>query len=208
MILALRAPSFLPTWLLSALFENHYAIWIAVLALGGVLVFVARSRADRRVLRAGQVVLGVTLLWVVAARLIDTPAERLYAAHLGLANAVAKNDVDRILGYFKNDFNAEASPVKVLHGMPAAEVKQQIAASLKEFGIKDTYIRAYAFTLPSSGTADTHFTALTVANEPLLTTWDVSWDDVPGQDWRIANATLVKIGDQTIQPGDFSQHLP
>jgi hypothetical protein len=208
MMLAVRAPSFLPAGLLAALFENHYLIWIAVLALGGVLVFVARAREDRRVLRAGQVVLGVTLLWIVAARLVDTPAERLFGAHLGLASAVAKNDVDRILSYFKNDFSAEAGPVKVLHGMPEAESKKQIADSLKEFGIKDTYIRAYAITVIGAGAAETHFTALTVANQPLLTTWDVSWEDVVGQDWRIANATLVKIGEQTIQPGDFSPRLP
>ena len=208
MMLAVRAPGVLPAWLLALLFENHYLVWIAALVLAAALIFVARSRGDRQWLRAGQIVLGVTLLWIVVARVMDTPAERLYAAHSGLADAIAKNDVDQILGYFKPTFSAAAGPVQIVSGMPTAEAKQQISASLKEYGIKETYIRSYTVTLNSDGTATTHFIALTQANEPLLTTWDVYWEDVPGQNWRIGSATLVKIGEQTIQPGDLSQHLP
>jgi hypothetical protein len=208
MMLAVRAPAFLPTWLLALLFENHYAVWIGVLALGAVLIFLARSRGNPRVLRAGQVVLGVALVWFVGARVLTTPAERLRAAHVGLADAVAQNNVDLILGYFKPEFSAQAGPVQILSGMPTAAAKEQIADSLKEYGIKETIIRAYKVTLNPDGTATTDFTAFTQAAQPLLTTWEVFWEDVPGQDWRIANATLVKIGDQTIQPGDFSDHLP
>ncbi len=208
MILAVRAPGILPAWLLALLFENHYFVWAAVLALGAGLIFVARSRGDRQWLRAGQIVLGVTLLWIVAARVMDTPAERLYAAHTGLADAVAKNDVDGILGYFKPSFSANAGPVQIVSGMPTAAAKKEIADSLKEYGIRGTIIRGYKVTLNSDGTATTNFVALTQANEPLLTTWDVYWEDVPGEDWRIGSATLVKIGEQSVQASDFSQHLP
>jgi hypothetical protein len=203
MILALRTPRFLPDSVMGVLFENHYMWWVALLLLGAVLVFVARSRGDRRLLRAGQIVLGVTLLWIIVARLVETPSERLYAAHLGLADATAKADVDRILSYFAPNFSVEAGPVAIQPDVTVAAAKERIAAGLKQYGIKETTYRQYALTLNSDGTAVSRFTALTLADQPLLTTWRVSWDDVAGQDWRIHDATLVKLGDQEIRPGEW-----
>jgi hypothetical protein len=203
MFLALRTPGFLPESITRVLFENHYVWWVAILLLGAVLVFAARSRGDRRMLRVGQIVLGVTLLWIVAAQLLVTPGERLYAAHLGMADAAAKADVNRILSYFEPNFSVEAGPVNIQPVMTTSAARELIAASLKQYGIKETVIRTYDATLYADGTAVSHFTALTLADQPLLTTWRVSWDDVAGQDWRIHIATLVKIGDQEIKPGDF-----
>jgi hypothetical protein len=203
MILAVRAPTFLNESLLGLLFENHYAWWIAMLLLGAVLIFVARSRTDRRLLRAGQVVLALTLVWIVAARLIDTPAERLHAAHLALADATAKGDVDRILNYFEANFSVSAGPVVIQPDTTTPDARNLIAKNLKEYGIKETIFRAYEITLNADATAVSRFTALTNADQPLLTTWRVSWDDVAGQDWRIHNATLVKIGDQEVRPDLF-----
>jgi hypothetical protein len=205
MFLALRTPAFLPAWVQAVLFENHFAVWIAVLALAAALVLVARSRGDRRLGRAGQVTLGVTLLWIVAARAIDTPAERLYAAHVGLADAVARGDVERILNYFKPTFVADAGPVRIVAGMPTDKARQQIAAALKDYGIKHTMIRQFAITSRNGPTAITHFTALTQADSPLLTTWDVAWEDVAEQDWRIANAALLRIGDHVVAPDEFGR---
>jgi len=196
-------PGFLPESITAVLFENHYVWWIALLVLGAALIFAARSRGDRRILRAGQSVLAVTLLWVVAARSFDTPSERLRAAHVGLADATAKADVNRILTYFEPGFTVEAGPVNIQPDMTVAAAKERIAAGLKQYGIKETTFRQYAITLNANGMAVSRFTALTLAEQPLLTTWRVSWDDVAGQDWRIHNATLVKIGDQEIKPGDF-----
>ena len=205
MILALRTPGFLPDSVMGVLFENYYMWWVALLLLGAVLVFVARSRGDRRLLRAGQMVLGVTLLWIIVARLVETPSERLYAAHLGLADATAKADVDRILSYFAPNFSVEAGPVNLQPDMSVSAAKERIAAGLKQYGIKETTYRQYAITLNADGTAVSRFTALTLADQPLLTTWRVSWDDVAGQDWRIHDATLVKLGDQEIRPGEWKQ---
>ena len=203
MLLALRAPGFLPESMAGVLFANHFVWWIAILVLGAALIFVARSRGDRRLLRAGQIVLAVTVLWIVAAQLIETPGERLRAAHRALADATAKADVDRILSYFEPNFSAEAGPVNIQPDMAASAAKDRIAMGLKQYGIKETIIRAYEATLNADGTAVSRFTAFTQAEQPLLTTWRVSWDDVAGQDWRIHNATLVKIGDQEIRAGDF-----
>jgi len=203
MIADVRAPGFLPESLAGVLFENHFVWWIALVVLGAALIFAARSRGERRLLRAGQIVLAVTVLWIVAAQLFATPGERLYAAHLGLADATAKADVDRILSYFEDKFSVEAGPVNVQPDMALSAAKDRIAAGIKQYGIKETMIRAYEATLNTDGTAVSRFTAFTQAEQPLLTTWRVSWDDVAGQDWRIHHASLMKIGEQEIKPGDF-----
>jgi len=203
MVLALRTPGFLPESMAGVLFENHYVWWIAIVLLGAALIFAARTRGDRRLLRAGQIVLGVTVVWIVVAQLFETPGERLYAAHVGLADATAKADVERILSYFEDKFSVEAGPVNIQPDAAASAAKDRIAAGLKQYGIKETYFRKYEVTLNADGTAVSRFTAFTQADQPLLTTWRVSWDDVAGQDWRIHNATLVKIGDQEIRAGDF-----
>ena len=205
MILALRTPGFLPESMAGVLFANHFVWWIAVVVLGAALIFVARSRGERRLLRSGQVVLAVTVVWIAAAQLFETPGERLYAAHVGLADATAKADVERILNYFEDKFSVEAGPVNIQPDVMVATAKDRIAAGLKQYGIKETYFRKYEVTLNADGTAVSRITAFTQGEQPLLTTWQVSWDDVAGQDWRIHNATLVKIGDQEIRPGDFGQ---
>jgi hypothetical protein len=211
MLLALRSPPFLPRPLTAFLFENHYLWWLAVLALGIVLILLARSRSNRQLLRSGQFTLALGILWILAAFLITTPAERLYNAHLALADATAKADVDRILSYFAPNFVAHAGPVQILDSTSSPQAKNDIAAAIKLYGIKETYIRSYNFTLTSPTSATTNVTALTLAEQTLLTTWQVTWDDLPDQDWRIAQADLTKIGDQTIEPGMFNAptpHLP
>src|SRR5690349_4259337 len=76
-ILALRPPSFMPQGI-NLLFETNLKLWLAGIALGVALLFVARARNDRFILRGGQTLLAFVLLWIIAAFAFDTPAERLH----------------------------------------------------------------------------------------------------------------------------------
>ncbi|HEY4328759.1 MAG TPA: hypothetical protein VGN88_03415, partial [Phycisphaerae bacterium] len=174
--LALRSPSFLPTGITAILFENHYLWWLAAIVLGAALIFVARSRSDRRLLRAGQIILALTLLWLLSARLIDTPAERLYNAHVALADAAAKADVDRLLSYFEPHFSIDS--IKIGSDTLPTAAREEIATALKQYGIKDSTYRAYAQELFTDRTAATRFTILTQSEmDPILSSWVVSWND-------------------------------
>jgi hypothetical protein len=197
--LALRAPA-IPQSLSALLFENHYLYWIVLLILGAVLLVLARQRRDRRILGAGQVLLALTLLWALAARLLETPAERLYAVHLGLASAAGKHDVDQILSYCEAKFSMDSINIHP----DTADAKKEIQSRLDQLGIKETTFRQYAITLNGDGTAVTRFTALTLSDAgPIVTTWQVSWDDLPESDWKLHNATLLKIGNQDVGPGSL-----
>src|SRR3954462_11773966 len=112
MLLALRAPSFLSPPVAGFLFEDHWAWWAGAALLGGVLWYLAGVRADLRMLRAGQAILAATALWVLAALAIDSPTERLYAAHVDLAAAVEKADVQRVFTYFDTHFTVPALGIR------------------------------------------------------------------------------------------------
>lgn len=199
LVLALRAPA-LPPSLAGFLFENHWLWWITLLVVGCAVLLMGRLRADRRILRGGLVVLGLTAAWALAAWALDTPAERLHAVHVGLAKAAEQHDVDAILGYCQPRFSIASININP----NTADAKAEIKSRIDQLNIKDTTFTRYEITLNADGTAMTRFVALTKSDMgALLTTWEVNWDDVPGQDWRIHSADLLKLGDQTINRGEI-----
>jgi len=185
MILALRSPNFFSPSLAGFLFESHYLWWLALLVLGGVVLLVAYKRLDKRLTRAGVGVVALTLLWALAAFLIETPAERLYAAHVGLAKAAEKHDVDAIVGYCDPQFALKFTEISP----NIDEAKKQIKGYMDSLNIKDTTFTRYDITLNPDGTAVTNFVAITRTDGGALqTTWRIIWADLPDQDWRIRSA--------------------
>lgn len=200
MLLLIRAPSFLAPSVAGVVFENHWVWWAAVLVLGAVLWYVARLRDDTRLRRAGQVAAGVAVLWAAVAITVDTPAERLHAAHTNLAAAVEVADMDRVFSFFEPDFLV---PQLDLRGAELALARRQLAHTLNDHAIKESTITDFQATVQSDGTAVSRFTVLTASSDGLIkSTWQLSWNDNPGADWRIQNARLLKLGDQEI-PGDL-----
>jgi hypothetical protein len=188
---ALRSPAIFSDTVAGVLFESHWLWWLAFLALAAVLYYVGRSRAEKGPAQAGIVLAGVTATWILLALVFASPGERLYAAHKGLADAAAAHDVDRMLVYLSQDFRA---PVLGLTGEVPA--KEKIAYYLNNYGIKETYITAYRFTRATK-TAVSDVTLVTTSNAgPIKTSWQLSWDDIPDEDWRIVRARLTKLGDQ------------
>jgi hypothetical protein len=145
-------------------------------------------------MRLGEIAGGVLLVWMAAAHFVDTPRERLYQAHSGLAEAAKNADVDRILGYLSPDFHSSVLGVD----QPAA-ARDEIGSRLKSYGVKGSTITFYHSDI--SGRAA--YTTLTLVTQtdiagPVQSTWHLSWDDVPGVDWRVHSADLEKIGDEVV----------
>lgn len=196
-VLALRAPAFLPMFASTALFENHWAWWIAAGAVAGTLLFVGRLRANRSFQRAGAGLAILAILWLAAALVFDTPAERLHAAHREMADAAAQHDLDKILSYLAPDFSCSSLGIPIDPTLSRA--RSQIDDTLKQYGIKEIYITRYQSTL-SDHTATTSLTF--VANVegfgPVKTSWQLYWKDLPDSDWKISTASLTAIGDQSV----------
>jgi len=138
-----------------------------------------------------------TIAWMLLAFTIDTPAERLYRAHTDLATAAKNGDVDRIVSYLEPNFQAA-----VLGVDKAGAAKEEIGTRLKTYGVKGSTIRSYKSTIagPAAFTQMNVLTQTDIAG-PVLTSWQLSWDDVPGEDWRIRDVELVKIGDEAVGQG-------
>jgi len=164
--------------------------------VAGTAFYWGGVRQDPRLRRIGIGVGIAALFWIFLALAIDTPAERLYRAHKDLADAAKNGDVDRIVSYLEPDFQAT-----VLGVNKAGIAKEEIGARLKTYGVKGSTIRFYHST-HSGPAAFTQLNLLTQTEMgPVLTTWQLSWDDVPGQDWRIRDAELVKLGDEAVGQG-------
>ena len=191
----LRSPT-LPAPITAFLFENHWPYWILLLAVAAILFYFSNIRQDPRLRTAAFIVAAITLVWTLLALTIDTPAERLYNAHRALADATKSADVDRIVSFLAPDFHASALDVSDINA-----AKDEIAARLKTYGIKSSSIRFYQSTLEGP-TAFTQLNVLTQSDAgPILTSWHLTWNDLPNSDWKIRSAELTKVGDQ-----DFPQN--
>ena len=198
-ILALRTPVFLPPALSALLFENHWVWWIAVLAVAAALAFVGRTKANHSLLYTGGALISLIIVWAALALAVFTPAERLRNAHRALADAAAHGDMDKILSFLDPDFvctnlsiHLDASPTMA---------REEIRSRLKEYGISELYITRYQSSA-SQSSALTHITLIARAQSigPVQTSWQLSWKDIPGADWKITSATLTALGDSPVPP--------
>jgi hypothetical protein len=190
---ALRSPGLFSDAAAGVLFESHWLWWLALAAVAAALYYVGRSRVQQPLAQTGMALGGLTAAWILLALVFASPGERLYAALRGLADASAARDVDRMLAYLSKDFRA---PVLDMTG--DVPPKEKIAYYINTYGIRETYITAYRFNRLGAN-ALTNVTLLTTtSNGTIKTSWELSWDDVPGEDWRIVRARLTKLGDQSV----------
>ncbi len=190
----LRSPS-LPTSISGALFETHWLAWVVLLVVGLAVWYRGRTLGAQGVTtaRVGAIVAGVALVWAGLAMVVDTPAERLYKAHTGMAAAADKGDMDRLVGYLADDFRCPQLGIETL-----GDSREELSTRLKSYGIKENHIMNY-HTVISGDEATVKVAILTTMDTgPITTTWRLVWADVPGADWRIKTAELLKIGDQDV----------
>jgi hypothetical protein len=195
-IVALRSPPILSPSVSGVLFENHWLYWIALAVGGIILLAVANSRADKRLFKVGLAGIALAVLWAAAAFFVITPAERLFAAHAAMAEAAAHNDVDTLLSHMEPQ--AAINNLNLFSGTDSPAAREQIESSLKRVGIRQTHFTTYHVSL-GAGVATTHFVAVTESdNGAIKSEWEILWTDNPNSDWRVTDATLLKLGDQPV----------
>ena len=171
-------------------------VGVAVYVVAAILLHLGNSRRERRLMIAGGVVAGLLAVWILAAALVVTPAERLANAHQALATAAEKGDVAGILAWFTPEFQSAALQIE-----DPQRAKDEIQRRLKDYGIKTVHLKNYHSEM-NANHGTTQVTVDVQAAQPSVpTTWRLLWEDVPGADWRISEADLVKIAGQNAPPG-------
>jgi hypothetical protein len=199
-MLAMRSPQFLPEAVMRLLFETQVWYWAFGIGVGLVLVGAGGSRASKAMVKSGIATVAITVLWVLLAWLVVTPAERLYAVHAELAAATKEGGkgVERLFSHLASDFECQQLGVRNL-----SEAKSLIAARLEPLHVKSNYVRAYRSDV-SGETARTLVTFLTESDMGLTkTSWELRWQDVPGSDWKMRSAELKTVNDAKVSELGF-----
>jgi hypothetical protein len=191
---AIRSPGWISEGIGGFLFESQWLYWFMTLGIGAACWEMGRRRADARLRSTGFGIVALVVVWVMMAFVVVTPKERLYAAHVGMARAAKEGDVGKIVGYLREPFRSSFLGVEGNGG-----AREAIERELRANGVKGTLITFYESDIEGKG-ATTHVTLLTETEVagPVKTSWILSWDDVPGEDWKIGEADLVRVGDENV----------
>ena len=185
----IRSPASLNGAFGDLVFETQWAWWPALAAVAVAAFFVGRTRANPRLIRAALFLAALIVLWIAVASLVDTPRERLRAIHESLARAVTARDIPTIAAALAPEF--QAPDINIPQRSAAeSEIRQRLAA----LGIKSLHITNFrSEILPSGDLATTHITVFTETELGTFPTiWELDWNDVPGQDWRIQRAKRLQ----------------
>jgi len=176
------------------LFEAQPWYWAFGFGAGVILFVAGRNRVSKPLMRSGFAIAAITLLWMLAAWLVVTPAERLYAVHRELAAAAKEGDIERLFSHLENNFECPQLGVKSF-----AEAKAYIPTAMTQFHVKNNHVRAYQSTI-SGDTARVQVTFLTESDTGLTkTSWELQWQDVPGSDWKLCVADLKTVNDSSVR---------
>lgn len=199
--LALRSSTLFSHSVAGTLFESHWGYWIALIIGAVILMLAGQARAEARLFKAGLAAAGVAVVWIALAFLFATPSERLYAVHKTMAEAASKRDVDGILACMDRNFSINNLDI---HGDTAADAaKALIEARLKQLGIRQTHFTDFIISFTPTGGAISQFVALTESDAGLIKSqWELLWNDREDSDWRVQDATLIKLGDQAVPRGE------
>ncbi len=190
-----RAPASWPMWMQSWLFGSQWAWWITLCAIAAALLWTARGGGSRRIQLAGLGILTLAGVWMLMALTMDTSAERLRWAHLEVAAATGKQDMETVIKYLHRDFRSPSIGIGT-EQIAAQEIRQR----LESYGIKENRITSMrSELLKNNRVAMTRFVVLTTtAFGPVKTTWELEWQDDAGSDWRISYAKLLMIGERSV----------
>jgi hypothetical protein len=119
------------------LFEGRLSVYIFLFLIVCVLLVLWWQRRDRRLLKGVVAVGFVTLLYFVLDRVAETPQEKVEATIKDMADAVGKNDLDRLFGHIANNFNYRGKDKKAF--------RERVQAVLKEYSIKNVRLKEIRF---------------------------------------------------------------
>lgn len=176
------------------LFENHWAIWAAMLLVGvaGAWRGINTQRAMVRNFGAG--LLALTLLWILAASMTVTPYERLVNANTTIIRAAADDDIPTIMQY--------VSKRAIFGRWHYARIQTGLAVRLKSAHITNNIIRSMSVRMLAHQ-AITQLVIWTTTRDygPIVTSWRLIWQDHhrPGN-WRLMEVDLLAINSHRMGP--------
>lgn len=177
------------------IFENHWAIWAAML-LCAIAALWRGLNTQRPALRnIGCAILAVTLLWIFTAVLVVTPHERLVNANDAIVSAAAHDDVPAIMRYI--------SQRATFGQWNYVQMQSGLADRLKSAHITGNIIRSMSVQMRGNQ-AVTHMVIWTSTRDygPVTTSWRFIWlDHRPPGNWRIMEVDLLAINGHRARPG-------
>jgi hypothetical protein len=199
----IRSPAGLPESVSSTLFETHFLVWGICIIVAFILTRMGARRRQRSLAKAGFIIMMTTMLWMIAAYAVDTPAERLSAAHQRLLTAAQNKDIAGI--------KALLVPTFRFGPLDRDELASAVDASLKTFTIKSNVIRKY-----SSAVNDTHagseINVLSTldgsAAGTYLTKWELEWEDNAEDGWRLGRIVKWYLNDHEMPASEGFPHAP
>ncbi|MGC8624589.1 MAG: hypothetical protein ACP5I8_01555 [Phycisphaerae bacterium] len=187
MLALLRLGTGFPSGLGRILFENHWAIWGAMLLLGGAGLWQGINMRRTVMRNVGVGILAALVLWITAAWMVVTPYERLVNANTAVISAAARDDVPAIMRY--------VSKRAICGQWNYAQIQSGLAVRLKMAHITHNIIRTMAVRIIKNQ-AITHLVIWTSTRDygPVVTVWRLVWQDHhrPGN-WRIMEVDLLRI---------------
>jgi len=202
----IRAPTFpagsLPAAIVSELFESHFTAWIGCIVIGFILSKIAQMRRQRALAQTALTLVLLTTAWMLAAYLVDTPAERLLFAHKRLLAAAQRKDMGGIQSVLDEKF--------AFGPLDRAGLVKEVEASLKTFTIKSNMIRSYEAQLGDRQARS----AISVVSQldgtaagTYLTQWQLVWQDY-GADWQLERIDGWKLNNQPMPAEDGFPKAP
>ena len=176
------------------IFENHWAVWAAMLLLAFAAVWRGINTRQAITRNIGGVILAVTVIWILIAALVVTPYERLVYANDAIISAAAHDDVPAIMRY--------VSRRATFGQWKYAQIQSGLADRLKAAHITGNIIRSMTVRMQADQ-AVTHMVVWTSTRDygPVITSWRLIWQDHPRPgNWRIREVDLLAINGRRRPP--------
>ncbi len=183
-----------PTALGRMLFENHWAIWAAMLLIGAAGLWRGINTQRAAVRNFGSIFMAVTLLWILVAWAVVTPHERLVNANNAIVGAAARADVPAIMNY--------VSRRAIFGRWNYAQIQSGLTVRLESAHITDNIVRSISVQIRGNQ-AITRLIVWTTTRDygPVVTSWRFVWQDHHRpRNWRIMEVDLLAINGHRTQP--------
>jgi hypothetical protein len=183
-----------PTSLGRMLFENHWAIWAAMILIGLAAVWRGINTQHALTRNIGTAVLAITVIWIITAGLVVTPHERLIYANDAIVSAAADDNVPAIMHYISRS--------ATFGRWNYAQIQSGLAGRLKSAHITDNIIRSMTVHTQANQ-AVTQLVIWTSTRDygPVITSWRFIWQDHPRPgNWRIMEIDLLRLNGRRTRP--------
>jgi hypothetical protein len=191
---ALRAPTFLPAFLVNVLFGWHWLYYALALVIAVFLLWQGFKRGDLRLKRVGGVLLVIVLCWGLLGFIFVTPRERLSNAHYRILDAARHGNVNGIMHLLAGRFHYGP--------LDRVMVQQQLQALFGHLKVTGNTVRKLKMTVHGRAASSRFNVFTTTSDGSVLTRWTLRWrDERRAGNWRMISATLRSVNNNQVPPG-------